>query len=132
MMKDILIDRDEMRSILVESMRTMLKDSYSSPSRNVVNRVFEEVAPEMEAALRDVLKEVVLDAQFKLDLKEAFRHKVAKQLVGELSGAVEKATSSLKQDPRIKAEMVLAIENIIKEPATPTTESEQKEAADHE
>lgn len=112
-MKDILIEREEMRTILVDSLKTMLKDSYSSPSRNVVNRVFEELAPEMESSLREVLKEVVLDEQFKLDLKEAFRHRVAKQLVGELAGAVEKATTSLKQDPRIKAEMVLAIENII-------------------
>ncbi len=114
-MKDIVVKSEDVKNILAEAFRDRLKNDYSSPARDVVNRVFQELAPDFEVVLREVLQEVVADKAFKDAVKEEFRHKVAKLLVGDLSGAVEKAVNRFRQDSTLKARMVLAIENIISE-----------------
>lgn len=115
-MKQVVVDSEDVKNILVEAFRDRLKNDYSSPARDVVNRVFQEVAPDFETILREVLTEVVKDKDFKQAVKDEFRHKVAKLLVGDLSGSVEKAVNSFRQDSTLKARMILAIENIIAEP----------------
>lgn len=112
-MKEVLISKEDMRDILVSALRDRLKSEYSSPAREVVDRVMTELSPEFEVVLREVLKETILDKDFKNQLREEFRRKVAKLLVGELSGSVDKAVNAFRQDPRLKAEMIQAIDTII-------------------
>ena len=40
-------------------------------------------------------------------------NKLAEMLVGQMSGHVEKAVNRVRQDPTLKAKMILAIEDII-------------------
>jgi len=121
--KEVLISKEDMRDILVSALRDRLTNEYSSPAREVVNKVMAEVSPEFEAVLKDVLKEVVLDDEFKNQLRIEFRHKVAKLLVGELSGSVDKAVNSFRQDPRLKAQMIQAIDSIISPVESDTQDS---------
>lgn len=112
-MRNIIINSEDLQNILIDAFGRQLKDSYASPARNVVDRVFEELSGEYEEVLREVLKEIIADKKFKEAVKEEFRHKVAKLLVSDLSGSVEKAVNKFRQDSTLKARMILAIENII-------------------
>lgn len=42
-------------------------------------------------------------------------HKLAKTLVAKMEGSIDKAVTTLRSDPTIRAKMVLAIENIVKD-----------------
>lgn len=112
-MKEVLINSEDMKNILAKAFTDRLKNEYSNPAKEVVDKVFKEMSPEFEVLLRDTLKATVLDPEFKEVLRLEFKHKVAKTLVSDLSGSVERATNSFKQNPTIKAEMILAIEKIV-------------------
>ena len=119
-MKDILINRDDMKSLLVESIkRDMNETGYSSPTRNAISAVMDGMKDELTELMRGVLQEVIIDDEFKAILKTEFKHRVAKMLVSELSGAVEKSVNAFRQDPRLRADMIQAIERIIS--PTPST-----------
>lgn len=111
-MKEVLINSEDMKNILAKAFTDRLKNEYSNPAKDVVDRVFAEFTPEFESILRETLRATVLDPEFKKVIRLEFKHKVAKTLVADLAGSVERATNTLKQDPRIRSEMILAIEKI--------------------
>lgn len=100
------------RSSLHESIKSNL-NGYSSPLTKMVNDVVNEHDTELRGIMREALSQVVVSSEFKASVKEAFLHKVARTLVDNLDGAVKQAADKLKQDPTIKAQMVLAIQSII-------------------
>ena len=63
----------------------------------------------------EAMGEAIKDNNFKESIKSAFYHKVSRGLIEGLTGSVDKAINAFKQDPTIKAKMVLAIETIINE-----------------
>ena len=64
-------------------------------------------------ALGAVVKDILKDNEFHRTIKMEFRHKVAKNLVGELTGSIERAVNLFKQDPTLRAKLILAIEQFI-------------------
>jgi hypothetical protein len=86
---------------------------YSSPLRPYIDEVVKEQADELRKQLRKILSGVLTDPQFAKILKEEFRHKVAKNLVGELTGSIDKAVNLFRQDPTLRAKLVTAIEEFI-------------------
>lgn len=87
--------------------------AYNSPMRKLADRVVEENSDEIHGVMNKAFKSVIRTKAFEDTILEEFERKVAKMLVGQLSGQVEKAVSKIKQDPTLKAKMILAIEDII-------------------
>jgi hypothetical protein len=88
---------------------------YSSPLKPYINEVVEEQADELRKQLRKILSGVLTDPQFAKILKDVFRYKVAKNLVGELTGIIDKAVNLFRQAPTLCAKLVTAIEEFIDE-----------------
>ncbi|MDE2106079.1 MAG: hypothetical protein KGL39_53140 [Patescibacteria group bacterium] len=118
-MADILINGDELRQILAHSLKDALRQSgYDNATRPFVRAVLEEHKAEIEAVLRKVLQGVMSDPEFADIVRQEFKHKVAKMLVGDLSGAVEQAVNQFRQNPTLKADMVKAVEALIEKQET--------------
>lgn len=118
-MKTILIDSEDMKNVLVTAFKDRLTNEYSSPARAVIDKVMAEVAPEFEVVIKEVLETIAKDKDFKDALHHEFKHKVAKMLVGDLTGSVEKAVNVFRQDQTLKAKMILAVEKMIEESSQP-------------
>lgn len=86
---------------------------YSSPLVKFASAVVEEKEEELKSIMRDALSEVTASKEFKASIKEAFLHKVARTFVDKLDGSVKQAVDSLRQDPTVKARIVLAVQAII-------------------
>lgn len=90
---------------------------YNSPLRKLSDKVVQENEEKIHLIMNKAFKFVISTDSFKKTILEEFQHKVAKMLVSNLSGQVEKSVNIIKQDPTLKAKMILAIENIIEENA---------------
>lgn len=88
-------------------------DNYSSPLNKIIDDVVLEESEKIRGICRKALTTVISDKSFEKNIKEEFQRKVAKSLVGKLEGSVEKAVEVLRQNPQMRAEMILAIEKII-------------------
>lgn len=108
----------EILKVSKKAVQKALLDSltgYSSPLNNYAKEIVQEHSEDFKGIMREGLNKTFSSPKFKDLILEEFQRKVAKSLVGKLEGAVEKAANSLRQDPRLKAEMILAIENIVNE-----------------
>ncbi len=106
----------EIVNALKDGLRDAIKSKlggYSSPLDGYVKEVVHEHEAELKGIMREALSQVVASPEFRVSVKEAFLHKVARTLVENLDGAVKQAADKLKQDPTIKAQMVLAIQSIV-------------------
>ena len=109
------------KKVLIQLVNDMLEkkvveqigSGYSNPLQEMVNEVIRDNADNLKSKISVMLAGVFDDKDFTKIVNEEFKHKVAKSLVGKLEGTVERSVEALRQDPTIKAKMVLAIENIV-------------------
>jgi hypothetical protein len=119
MNKEITIKESEIQEIVLSGLKEKIATRYTyeivdNMVRDVMNE--EKSQEKLKKFVRETLSFLTNDKQFEKAVKEEFQHKVAKSMVGKLEGTVEKAVDILRQDPTLRAEMVLAIEKIIKKP----------------
>jgi hypothetical protein len=88
---------------------------YKSPLDPIIQSSFEKHQTEISKIVDECLSETIKHKSFKAIIKEEFQHKIAKNLVSKMEGFVEKAVNQLIQTPQMKARVILAIENLIKE-----------------
>lgn len=100
------------QSSIHEAIKTKIT-SYDSPLNPIIIDAFKVHSDSIRGILYEALGECVKTKEFKQSVKEAFYHKVSRALVDGMAGSVDKAVNSFKQDPTIKAKMILAIEEII-------------------
>lgn len=100
--------RSSLGEIIVKNL-----SGYSSPLEALIKDVFEQERDEVTSIVKSVLSEVISAPEFREEIKVEFRRKVAKALVGTMTGQVEKAVVILKQDPTFKSRMILALNNLI-------------------
>lgn len=116
-MKTITIEEAEIKEIVVAGLREKIATRYTYEA---VDRIVQEVMVEessrenLKRFIRECLSFVKGDKAFEKMVKEEFQHKVAKSMVGKLEGTVERAVEAIRQDQTLRAEMILAIEKIIK------------------
>lgn len=91
---------------------------YNSPLQKVINECIDGHSAELRELVNGTLGQMFASKEFKAVVQKEFIHKVAKTIVGKLEGTVEKAVDKLKNEPTLKARMVLAIENIVNESTT--------------
>lgn len=86
---------------------------YNSPLDWIIGGIVEENIPEIESILRTAMSKTIKNKRFKEVIQEEFSRKVAKSLVWKLEWSVEKAVDKLRQDPTMRARIIIAIEEII-------------------
>jgi hypothetical protein len=116
-MKQIILEENEIKDIVVNALREKIAVRYSyEVVDNIVRDVMNEQSSKdkLEKFVRSTLVFLNNDKQFEKAVKEEFQHRVAKSLVGKLEGTVDKAVDAIRQNQTLRAEMILAIEKIIK------------------
>jgi len=101
---------------LNDGIQKSIKDQmggYNSPLTKMIETVMNDNRESIMGKMDAALKSVIENPDFKDALVEEFNRKVAKTLLSGLEGLVEKAANSFKQDPTIRAKMVMAIQAII-------------------
>jgi len=109
--KDILRIAKESVSKAIETDLT----KYDGPLNRLCNEVVHKYESDLKKIFDESFSSVIKTDQFKVAVRDAFNHKLAKILVSKLEGSVEKAVSMLRNDPTIKAQMILAIQKIVGE-----------------
>jgi hypothetical protein len=107
--KEIL---DKVKDSIAEAISSSLV-GYNSPLSILSKKVIDDNFDDIYGIMNKAFKSVIRTEEFEKTILQEFEHKVAKMLVGQMSGHVEKAVNNIRQDPRLKAKMILAIENII-------------------
>lgn len=116
-MKSIINDKDVIdvvRDALLSKVGERL-NNYNSPLNLVIDNIIKESEPELADLVKNALLLSIKDKQFVANVNEEFKHKVAKTLVGKMEGSVEKAADKLRNNPAMRARMIIAIEEMIKE-----------------
>lgn len=116
-MTDNILNNKEILNIardsIVKAMVERFTSAYNSPLSKIIDECVSENYAELKTSVNDMLLGSIHTEAFKKTLKEEFIHKVAKNLVSNLEGAVARAVDTIKQDPIIKSKMIIALENII-------------------
>lgn len=116
-MKTIALTEQEIKDVVVAGLREKIATRYTY---EVVDIIVQEVMEEavsrekLRKFVRECLSFVKGDKAFEKTVKEEFQRKVAKSMVGKLEGTVERAVDAIRQDQTLRAEMILAIEKIVK------------------
>lgn len=114
-MKDKIFQGEiDVEKVIYEALESKIAQSINYQElHKMIEGVIESRRDEFHALLNKCLDKVFNDKKFNDVLVEEFRHKVAKNLVGKLEGAIEKNINKFRQDPIMNSKMVLAIEKII-------------------
>lgn len=118
MKNEPIISKDDVLAIVTQALHSKIGErlsGYSSPLNAIIDGVVQENSEKIQQICRESLAAVTNSKEFAKAIKEEFTHKVAKSLVAKLEGTVEKAVEVLRQNPTLRAEMILKIEKIIKE-----------------
>lgn len=115
-MENIIIKEKEIQEVVLGALKEKIGTRYTyeivdNIVRDVMNE--DESKKKLEKFVRSTLSFLQDDKTFEKAVKEEFQHKVAKSLVGKLEGTIERAVDVLRQNPTLRAEMVLALEKII-------------------
>lgn len=108
--KDIL---QQIKNALSTAITSTLGSSWNNPLWKMVEEIFNEHREELKYIVTNTLSDFLKDKEFKESLKLEMNHKLAKSCVSLLESQVDKALTSIKQDPMIRSRMVLALEKVI-------------------
>ena len=102
----------------VEAVQAAIKtklEGYNSPLNKMVDQVVTAHQHEIVALMNDAFKQAFSNEAFRAEVQQAFIHSLARNLMKEYSGEVEKHANALKQHPEFRARVVLAIEGVVNE-----------------
>lgn len=88
---------------------------YHNPLSKLITEVVDSHRNELKEIIESNFTKVIRSKEFDKSVKNAFNHKLAKILVSKLEGSVEKCVNTLRSDPIVRARMILAIEDIIRD-----------------
>ena len=86
---------------------------YNNPLKEMCSSVVEKHSDKLKEIFENSIVSVLESGDFKSSVNEAMNHKLARALVAKMEGSIDKAVTTLRSDPTLRAKMVLAIENII-------------------
>jgi hypothetical protein len=104
----------ELKFALGEVIKNRL-GSYGSPLSKFLDEVVSEKSSIIKQLLREAIDESMSQEVFRTEIKQAFAHQLARSLMSEFKGEIEKQANSLRQQADFRARVVLAIEKIVSE-----------------
>ncbi len=81
----------------------------------LVKSVVEENSVEFKSLINDSFLVVIRTEEFKVSIMEAFRHKIAKIVVNNTDGLLDKVANELKQDSVFKSKLTLLVSGLVDE-----------------
>ena len=114
-MKKILQQEEiNIEELVYDALKVRIGDAINYQElHSMIGDVIQDRRTEFEKLMNKCLDKVFVDKGFQDVIVEEFRHKVAKNLVGKLEGAIDKNIQKFRQDPVMNSKMILAIEKII-------------------
>lgn len=113
----IFFEADIMRAA-IEAMHNVIKtalEGYNSPLTKLTNEVVISHSTELKTLINDAFSNVINTEQFKESVIAGFSHKVARTIISNSDGMVDKVANELKQDAAFKARLTIAYSNVINE-----------------
>lgn len=89
-------------------------EGYNSPLDDLLKRVITSRQSELIAVMDAAMASALQSKDFKATLCEAFDKKLAKVLLGNFEGEVERRAGKLREDPVFRAKITTAIDAAIK------------------
>jgi hypothetical protein len=87
--------------------------AYNSPLSKMIDQVVVENQDEIKGILREAISEAVTQKEFRAEVKTAFMHTLARSLMNDFKGEIEKQSNALRQQADFRARVVMAIEKVI-------------------
>ena len=118
-MSKITFDDAELKEIVFVAIKEKIGSAINyQEMHRIIGDVIDQRQPELQKLLLECLDDVLTDSDMRQIIRDEFRHKVAKNMVGKLEGAVEKSVNAFRQDPVLNAKLIMAVEAIVKESET--------------
>ena len=102
----------ELKGALAEVVKSRL-NKWDGPLAKFVDEVVLASRDEIKGLLREGLTEALTLESFRIEIKASFTHTLARSLMNEYKGEIEKQANALRQAPEFRARVVLAIEQIV-------------------
>lgn len=102
------------RSGFAKAVAEVLGRGYDNPVTPHIKAAIDTHAPKMQALLVEAIGDSLGTEEFRQQIRESVRHKLASLLVQRFGGELEKQVNVLKSDPATRARITLAIEEICK------------------
>lgn len=101
------------RTGLEKAVGQALDKTYNNPVEGIVTDAVKLHSDEIRSLIYQMIGSTIKDKDFQEILRQELKHKVAKNLVAKLEGAIEKSVNEYRQDPVMRSRMTLALEEII-------------------
>ena len=87
--------------------------AYNSPLHAAVKDALSDHKDQLHSMASESVSELVNSLEFKLLMQTEIKRKLAKVLISQYGGEIEKTVAKLKQDPTSRARMTVAIDNVM-------------------
>ena len=87
--------------------------AYNSPLHEAVKKALSENQNRLYAMASESVRTLIDDPEFEKLMKTEMKRKLAKVLISQYGGEVEKTVAKLKADPTSRAKMTLAIDTVM-------------------
>lgn len=104
----------ELHSAIAQTVKERLS-GYNTPLSKMVDEVVSSQSQEIKSLLREAITEAVSKDDFRAEVKSAFVHTLARSLMNDFKGEIEKQANALRQQADFRARVVIAIEKIVSE-----------------
>ena len=89
--------------------------SYNSPLVNAVKESLASSSPKIKEMADSAVSELVNSDEFAVTMKVELKRKLARVLISQYGGEIEKSANKLKSDPASRAKMIVAIDSVMEE-----------------
>lgn len=104
----------QVNSSIAKSITELLADPYHSPLFKMAEKIIKKYETELKKQMELIIQESIT-TNFDLEIKQAFKHKVARALVGALENETDKTINKLKNDPIFKSKLLLEVDKLVGE-----------------
>lgn len=113
----ITLELDILKTVQVATNKAVLEvlSGYNSPLSKLIIEVVNNHSPALKQIISEAFNAVISTEEFKVGIRTAFAHKVAKTIISNHEGLYDKVSNELKSDATFKARATLAISNIVTE-----------------
>ena len=87
--------------------------SYSSPLVSAVKDALFDESEKLKQISQAAVSDLLNSEEFTLIMKEEMKRKLARVLISQFGGELEKSVNKLKSDPTTRAKITLAIDSVV-------------------
>ena len=87
--------------------------SYSSPLVSAVKDALFDESEKLKQISQAAVSDLLNSEEFALIMKEEMKRKLARVLISQFGGELEKSVNKLKSDPTTRAKITLAIDGVV-------------------